>query len=118
MIGNLHVWLVVNGKPYLKRYRLPLDDGFEQSMAGIWWDDVLEIIREMTERVPMNPTYRAQAAIIETWKPTDWNERWTDWKDGAVFSGITFLNPFKVAARYTGRRGGLVRRVPYEVLEA
>ncbi len=49
----------------------------------------------MTERVPMNPTYRAQAAIIETWKPTDWDECWTDWKDGAVFVGITFRNPFK-----------------------
>ena len=115
MTGNLHVWLVVNGRLYLKRYRLPLDDDFEQSMGGVWWDDVLEIIREMTELVPMNPTYRAQAAIIETWNPREWNE---DWTEGVVFAGITFRNPFKVAARYTGRRGGLVRCVPYEVFEA
>ena len=34
--------------PVLKQYKLPLDDDFEQSMGGICWDDVLEIIREMT----------------------------------------------------------------------
>ena len=28
--GDLYVWLVVDGKPYLKRYTFPLSDNFEQ----------------------------------------------------------------------------------------
>ena len=48
MTGDLYIWLIVDGRPYFKGYSLPLDDDFEQSMAGLWWDDVLEIIREMT----------------------------------------------------------------------
>ena len=97
--GELYVWLVVDGRPYLKRYNLPLDDDFEQSMAGVWWDDVLESIREMTELVPSAlPAHEVGSPVLYLVK---------------LRSAICLRLPRGIYVESIG----LVRRVPYEVVE-
>ncbi len=97
--GELHVCLEVEGREYWKRYELPLDDDFEQSMAGVWWDDVLESIREMTQLEPSAlPAHEVGSPVLYLVK---------------LRSAICLRLPRGIYVESVG----LVRRVPYEIVE-